>query len=71
MKGNQCDNCRKFSKHEAGWLAIIQYTQSDGWTPFGSVSYQTEGTFCSMKCLAELAYTYVVINDKPQASPAD
>ena len=71
MKGNQCDNCRKFSKNEAGWFAIIQFQQVEWSTPYNSPAFQVEGTFCSMKCLAELSYAYVIANDAAKTKSAD
>jgi hypothetical protein len=71
MKGNQCDNCRKFSKNEHGWFAIIQYVEAAWGNPFSGPAYQIEGTFCSMKCLAELSYAFVVAHDAAEAQSAD
>lgn len=61
MKGVQCDNCRKFSKEEAGWLIVNQYSNSSGFSM--TQTWDTCGTFCSLKCLAECTWAHLVLDE--------
>jgi hypothetical protein len=64
VNGNQCDNCRKFGVHPAGWLYLVQHPEQP--SSFMSSLFPQPAdplTFCSMRCVAEYAYVQAVAKD--------
>lgn len=59
VNGSQCDNCRVFQPSPTiGWLTLSRRTREPSAAVlFSGPGSETAGTFCSVKCVAEYAYT--------------